>query len=162
MTDFDLRATVRAVLDDTDLTSPDEVTDKVIGSIPAEAVEDVLWMLLRDWIHIEFSRLRRKAPEPIQSGRSNGSAKVRAIRDAAPGWLRDRVWIGDGAYALVSDCTYENLQFLRADREQSAARHLASADAFGRLADLVKKHKVGRVGDLPKRVLAVFEWRAAA
>lgn len=169
MNDFDLRATVRAILDETDLTSPEEVTDKVIGTIPKEAVQSVLWMLLRDWVHVEFSRQRMKSvannfngtrPGPAPS--SSGSAKVRAIRDAAPKWLRDRIWMGGVSYGLMADLTYDNLQFLQADREQSAARHLASADAFARLAVLVKKYKVARVGDLPLKVLAAFEWRAAA
>lgn len=163
MSDFDLRGTVRAILDETDLAAPEEIAEKVIGAIPKDAIPSVLRMLLREWVHVELSRARMKAPESTapSSAKPNRSAKVQAIRDAAPGWLRDRVWIGGGAYALVGDCTYENLQFLQADREQSAARHLASADAFARLAGLVRKHKVPRVGDLPKRVLDGFEWRAA-
>ena len=161
MSDFNLRGEVRAILDETDLATPEEITDKLIGAIPREAIPSVLHVLLRDWVHVELSRYRMKPPEPAAPSAPGRSAKVRAIRDAAPGWLRDRVWIGGAAYALMGDCTYENLQFLQADREQSAARHLASADAFARLAGLVRKHKAARVGDLPKRVLDGFEWRAA-
>ena len=166
MSGFDLRHVLHQVLDETDLASPDEITDKVVGFIPQSAVQPVLRMLLRDWIRSEMSRYRMKAPPPeveqARPIRSARSVKVQAIRAAAPQWLRDRVCVGSGVWSLMQDLTYENLQYLHAARQETAAKHMASAAAFEALGALVKKHRVARVGDLPARVLEAFEWRAAA
>lgn len=157
MSDFDIRKAVRAVMDETDLTAPEEVAAKVVESIPANRLRSVLTVVLRDYVRMEFGRARMNgaAPKPARS------ANVQAIRDAAPGWLRDRVKIAD-EWTMLGDCTYENLLYLVADRLQNAARSTAAAEKYQRLADLVAKHKVSRVSDLPRKVLSADEWQAAA
>lgn len=175
MTDFDLRKATHAVMDETDLSSPDEVADKVMAMIPTGRVRAILRQLLRDWVRVEFGRRRMASPSPIRSaspspapslnGRkpkqtANPSAKVRAIREAAPRWLRDRVFVGNHNYKLVQDCTLLDVQFLRAatkeriGREQSTERKWAWAEA-----EMVR-HRVARLGDLPVTVLD--GWRDAA
>jgi hypothetical protein len=58
MTDFSLRALVRNVLDETDLTSPDEIAEKVAASIPKDQLRAVLAMTLRDFVRVEVTRVR--------------------------------------------------------------------------------------------------------
>lgn len=158
MSDFDIRKAVRAVMDETDLTAPEEVAAKVVESIPANRLRSVLTFVLRDYVRLEFGRARMNGNAPAPASRSS---KVTAIRDAAPVWLRERVSTADG-WTMLGDCTYENLLYLVADRLQNAARSTAAAEKYQRLADLVAKHKVARVSDLPRKVLSADEWQAAA
>lgn len=159
MTDFDIRKAVHAVMDETDLTSPEEIAAKVAESVPAKDLRRVLATVLRDYVRVEIGRERMTGPP---APNSNRSAKVTAIRDAAPRWLRERVFVGGSAWLLLADCSYENLKFLESERLENAARSAAAAERYGRLADLVKRHKVSRVADLPRRVLDAEEGQAAA
>lgn len=153
MTDFDIRKAIRSVIDDTDLASPDDIAAKVVGDIPAKALRDVAQVLLREYVRIELTRERmHESPRPM----SSRSSKVSAIRTAASEWarrLRERVYVGDAEWKLLGECTYENLQYLAADRHEHAARNLAAAIRFEVLADALQKHGVEHVADLPSPVL---------
>lgn len=153
MSDFDLRKAIRTVLDETDLSSPEEVAQKVAESIPANRRLAVLAMALRDTVRIEMSRIRNDPPPSLKG---NASAKVRAIREAAPKWLRDRVYVGTG-WTLFGDCSYEEVLYLRTERLENAARSHAKGEHYGRVAAEMKRCRVTRVADLPRRVLDTLE-----
>jgi hypothetical protein len=161
MTDFSLRALVRNVLDETDLTSPDEIAEKVAASIPKEQLRAVLALTLRDFVRIEMTRSRsagqndEKQPRP-----ANRSAKVSAIRDAAPKWMRERVYVGT-TWKLLAECTYDNLMFLVADRSALAAQNQAAAERYQKIADAVKRARVACVADLSKAAITRLEAVAA-
>lgn len=165
---FSIRSAVRAVIDDTDLASPEEIAAKVAESIPAKELRAVVAVVLRDYVRIQLHQGRLStsfvSPSDVKPSdvKPNGSAKVRAIRDAAPRWLRDRVYIGAAGWTLLGECTYENLLYLESERLDNAAASTAAAQRYARLAALVKRYKVARVADLPKRVLAESDWQAAA
>lgn len=165
MSDFDIRKAVLAVIDETDLATPEEIAAKVAESVPGRELRSVLAFVLRDFVRVELGRGRMasRAPERSTSAKPQRSAKVASIRDYGRRWLRDREFVGD-TWKLLGDCSYENLRYLEADRVQNAARSTAAATRYGHLADLVKKHKTDRVAGLPDRVLDTLdeEWRAAA
>lgn len=162
MSDFDIRATVRAVMDETDLTSPEEIAAKVAESVPQRELRRVLATVLREYVRVEIGRARMTTSRPEPEVKPSRSAKVTAIRGAAPRWLRERVFVGDSTWLLLGECTYDNLKFLESERQVNAARSAAAAERYGRLAGLVKRHKVSRVADLPRRVLDADEWQEAA
>jgi hypothetical protein len=162
MTDFSLRALVRNVLDETDLTSPDEIAEKVAASIPKDQLRAVLAMTLRDFVRVEMTRVRSAGQndDKAQPRPANRSAKVTAIRDAAPKWMRERVYVGT-TWKLLAECTYDNLMFLVADRSALAAQNSAAADRYQKIADAVKRARVACVADLSKAAITRLESVAA-
>lgn len=165
--DFDVRAAVRAVMAETDLAEPSDIAAKVAESIPAKQLRAVVAVVLRDYVRIQLHEGRRAtdfaalADVSPAGVKPNASAKVRAIRDAAPRWLRDRVFIGVG-WTLLGECTYENLRYLESERRDNAAASTAAAEYYARLAELVRRHNVACVADLPLHVLAESDRQAAA
>lgn len=151
--DFDIRQAVRAVIDETDLASPDEIADKVVGNVPTSQLRRVVRVLLRDFVRIELHSGRQPAPPPPVGQ----SSKVTAIRDAAPRWaamLRQRVHVGNSEWKFLAECSYENLMFLATERRQNAARNLKAANGYEVLAKALTTHGVSRVEDLPTSVVA--------
>lgn len=97
------------------------------------------------------------------AGRPVRSAKVAAIRAAAPKWLEDRycVGAGDGDWKFLGDCGFADLMFAAGQRREQAARTSAVAGRLEGLAELVRVHGVERVRDLPVSVLAEVGGAAA-
>lgn len=95
-------------------------------------------------------------PKPRQGARPARSAKVAAIRAAAPKWLSERLNTGTepGDYKRIGDCTFEDLMFAVEQRREQVVRTAAAADWYERLAELVRTHGVELVRDLPESVLA--------
>jgi hypothetical protein len=83
------------------------------------------------------------------------SAKVAAIRAAAPKWLEDRYCVGGGDddWKFLGDCGFTDLMFAAGQRREQAARTSAVAERLEGLAELVRTHGVERVRDLPASVL---------
>jgi hypothetical protein len=158
MSAYDIRAAVRAVMDETDLTSPEEIAAKVAESVPAKSLRAVLATVLRDYVRIELGRDR----SPVLRPAPTGSAKVRAYREYAQRWLRERVFVGDSGWKLLGDCTYENLRYLEQERLVNAERSRLAAARYATLAELVQRHSVARVADLPAALLTEAEGQVAA
>jgi hypothetical protein len=101
-----------------------------------------------------------KVPPARRPGRS---AKVAAIRESGPKWLRDRLNTGADPreWKRIGDCSFTDLMFAAAQRRDQAARTSAAAERLERLAELVQAHGVDRVRDLPESVLAQVGGAAA-
>jgi hypothetical protein len=155
MTDFDISAAVRNILDETDLTDPGDIAAKVAEQIPARQLREVVAYLLRSHVRVEFHRYP-PPPTTTKPSPANRSAKVTAIREAAPGWLRRRVHVGDSEYMVLADCTYDNLLYLQQERMTKATQLAAAADWYGRAAELVKQHHARCLGALPATALAAL------
>jgi hypothetical protein len=157
MAEYDIRKAVKAVMDGSDLASPEEIATKVAEGVPPRNLRSVLATVLRVYVRVELGRERmatspRQAPEAKAPVKANRSAKVAAIREAAPRWLRDRVFVGT-QWLLLGDCSYVHLKFLESERTANASRSAAAAARYGHLAELVKQYHVSRVADLPRAVL---------
>lgn len=102
-------------------------------------------------------------PSPRQSVKPAPSAKVAAIRAAAPKWLGERLNTGAdaGEWKRIGDCTFTDLMFAVSQRREQAARTSAAADRYERLAELVQAHGVELVRDLPESVLSQVGGAAA-
>lgn len=96
-------------------------------------------------------------------GKPGRSAKVAAIRASGPKWLADRIntCANPREWKRVGDCGFEDLMFAAGQRREIAARTLAKAERYERLAELVRKHNVKRVRDLPASVLSEVGGAAA-
>jgi len=91
------------------------------------------------------------------------SAKVAAIRESGPKWLRDRLNTGADPreWKRIGDCSFTDLMFAAGQRREQAARTSAAAERLEALAELVRTHGVQRVRDLPASVLASVGGAAA-
>lgn len=83
------------------------------------------------------------------------SAKVAAYQEMGLRWLDDRLYTSHDprSWKSVGDCGYDDLMFAVAQRREQAARTTAKADEIERMAELVQRHGVRRVRDLPESVL---------
>jgi hypothetical protein len=166
MTGYDVQRVIREIIEDTDLTNPREIAAKVAENIPDEDLHDALGMVLPHYVRLVLGQHRASVapPAPLLGpgaiappapegtappGPAGTSAKVRAIRDAAPQWLRERVHVGSSRWKLLGDCTCEDLMFLARERVDNAERLKNRAKTYLDLAHLMEQHNVGLVADLP-------------
>jgi hypothetical protein len=165
VTGYDIRNAVRQAIEETDLAQPEDIAAKVTENVPSKHLRQVLEEVLRDYVRIELGRQRRNVAQPVplaepgailpskaHSISTPGSAKVRAIRDAAPRWLATRVHVGCSTWKSLGDCTYEDLTFLVSERLGNAEQLRLKANQYQQLANLVQRYKVSFVADLPAAV----------
>lgn len=147
---FSLDATVRNVLADSPSTDLDELAALVFAQIPKRQHAPLLARLLRAHVRLVIGAERRgvsgAAVRPIRSGRS---AKVEAVRAAWRRRLDSRVDTGEGGYKTLAACTYADLVYAADERQQAAARTLATAGEFRMMAEAVRAAGVATFGDLP-------------
>lgn len=155
MSELDLRARIRAILDDTGEADPGVVADKVIGDLSSRELRPALAQTMRALVR-EVMRAERlttpQAAENVSPGQ--GRSRARAVAEAWRAHLRDRVFVGDGTWRLLGDCSPQDVLFLVADRRQKAAELAEAAQRYQRLHDAMDRHGAGRVADLPDAVLA--------
>lgn len=168
MSDLDLAALVRAVINETDLTDPYDIGQKVAEQVPSKQLRPALAVAVSYMARTQFGRDRGRALAPVASAANpTRSAKVAAFRENAEAWrkaLHIRIHIGDGNRLLLADCSYDHLMFAAGERRQHAAQNIAAAEVYESLADQLRRLKVTRVADLPDAVLrpALVEGRLAA
>lgn len=160
MSDFSLIATVRSVIETTDLASPAEIADKVVEMVPRAALRAALVEAMPFVVQAELSRQPRPSVlPPVEPARrtQNPSAKVQAIRQHAEEWrekLRHRISVGAGEWKFLADCTAADFRTAAARRRAHAAGALANAVKFDSYATALDEHKVSRFADLPEDVQA--------
>lgn len=156
MSDYDIRAAVREVIEETDLTSPEEIAGKVAESVPARQLRPVLADVLRDFVRLELGRERRhNVTVPARS------AKRDAIVEYGQRWLRDRVSVA-GEWQMVGDCTRDDCLTIAAERRENARRNESAAQVWEARAALLTKHRARRLADLPATALGEAEGQVAA
>jgi len=145
---FNLRALVRQVIDETDLTSPDEILNKVVEMVPKQHLREALRQALRDHVKNEITRTNVAPMTP-----AGPSPKVAAIRDSWRKALRDRISVGPNDWMMLGDCSYEHLMYAAEERYEHARLNQAKGDWFTSLAEAVQDNGVDRVSDLPETTL---------
>lgn len=163
--DFNIRREIRAVIDETDLTSPHDIAAKVAENVPAKllrlALAQALPEIARHELGVLRSHLYNESAEVPARGqaRSNRSAKVVAIRQASAGWreaLRERVHVGGGEWLLLAECTAEHLRYAAGERRLIASRTLVAAERYEQLGAACDEHGVDCVANLPESALAAL------
>lgn len=153
--DFDLRANVRKVTEESSLRGPHEIAAKVAENVPPTHLRKALALALVDFVRQELMKARRSNLDlGIARVRSNPSARVAAIRDGWRRTLAGQFHIGNGQWEILANCGYEQVVFLAAERHEHARRNAAAGAMFEALAAAIQSHGVTRAGDLPEQVLA--------
>lgn len=166
MSTLTIRAILRDVLKNTDLTDIHEIVQEVLKRIPKSQHQAVLEVLLVDYTRhfvgqVRHSKTMPKAssfPKLVKTKHAGGlksvstSAKVAAIREGWQEHLRDRISVGHGDYRMLKDCTYEDLMHAAKQREKMAESHKAWAARFHGYASLLTEFDVKTFGELPTEV----------
>lgn len=151
MSDFILRHLVRDVLKSTDEADPGEVAALVMAQIPRGKQREALEQSMRLFVRQVISETRT-GNRPANVTPIHRSAKVSAIRDGWQRRLRDRVHIGDSAWKMLADCTYDDLSAAAAERQEHADRNMVWAREYRAMASAVLDAEVETFGDLPAEV----------
>lgn len=130
---------VRDVLDETDATTPDEIASEMFTRIgdPAAALTEALPLFVR----VTLSRMRMLSPldaSPDQDDKTTPQQVTRAsrIRDDWAARLETPLRVGD-EWKRLADCTAADLRTVAESLRGKAAKSLAKADWYDRLATMV-------------------------
>lgn len=146
-----LHSLITRVLVETDLADPREVAAKVAGMIDPDQREHILVNALADSVRSVMGQ-HRNAAMTRALARPNRSAKVAGIRDWWAEMCAARVHVGGSQWVALGDCGEQELAFAERERREDAAREIARADMFAELRELLRKHKVRTVAQLPRDV----------
>lgn len=146
---------VRAVLAESEATSPDVIAEQVLsGSSAAERkawLAHILPSYVADVMRSERNAALNQAARPGRRTPS-ASAKVAGVRDWWTKFLESRISVG-AEWKSVGDLTAEDLSVVVAERRDQAARILTQADRYEALIELLTTHRVSCVRELPSDVV---------
>jgi hypothetical protein len=78
----------------------------------------------------------------------------RAARLLRRNRFRQSVWIGEGVYRDIMECTVADLEHAAAESEKLAAENQAAADRYRKLVKVMAEHGAETVNDLTEEQLA--------
>lgn len=131
---------VKATLATTTKNDPREIAAEVLASIPDEDLRECLGDALAPYMQWHITKSRRGIPTPdkleedLKPVAPVRSAKVNAIRDHWAKFLEERVQV-NGNWKKVADCTVQDVQALARERREVAAKNMAHARRFEKLAE---------------------------
>lgn len=160
--EFNLRALIREVADSSTIAEPEllarEVSRRVGRNDVYAALDQALptlvrAMLTRTPLMLPGGQAGSENQSNIAAGVPNRSRKVQGIRSMWAAQLRERICVGPKTYKFFGDCTFEDLTTAAATREEHARQNAQSAFRLHSLADLVRRHGVKTVRELPDSIL---------
>lgn len=152
--EFSLRATVREVLDRSNLTDPRALAAAVLNHIDDEQLRAALVECLPEYVRIAVGNTR-SAIGAAASGTAPASGrswKVEALQDYGQRLLRQRIHVAS-AWKFLGDCAPDDLFAAAAERRNLATQTLLIADRYERVGKAVEHAGVDAVKDLPPDVL---------
>jgi len=164
---FHLRPFIREILEHASEADPRSIANIAIEKIADEDLRSALGAALPDYVRLVISteRMRVLRPAPDVHGaaelagqpRGTGhrSWKVRGLQDYGEA-LRQRIHIGlkPQDWKPLGDCDAADLRAAADERLVAAARTQATAAYYADLAELLTRHAVAKVRELPANVLA--------
>lgn len=155
---FVLRHCVRDILAGTTEADPGVIAGMVVAHISREDRDAALSHAMRLFVRqvISETRTGHRPPNVTPIHRTSRSSKVTAIRDGWQRRLRDRVHVGQSAWKLLADCTYDDLLAAAAERQDQSDRTAAWAREYRAMASAVLDADVETFGELPVAQQAVI------
>lgn len=146
---------IRAVLAESDAVDPAAVAEEVLSG--ASAADRKAWLgqmlpsYVADVMRSERNTALNHSARPARRMPS-ASAKVAGVRDWWTKFLEARISVGE-QWKSVGDLTAEDLSTVVAERRDQAARIHTQADRYEALAELLTRHRVSCVRELPSDVV---------
>lgn len=142
-----LSGIIRAILDETDLTTPEAVAAEAVRRTPDEHIREFYRQAVRGQARVQMHAIPSTPPAVTRS------AKFAAIADMHSRQLKARVFVGD-QWKMLGQCTYDDVLALADSRQQLAEENAAAAEKFRRVAKELQNAGAETVADLPADVLA--------
>lgn len=171
---FSLNALIRRVAFSASSANVEKVADEVMRLIPVEDRDEALRQALTTVVRHELCTTRRSTTLAVGNAAGHGETTgpiPHGHRPQRPGrsWKRDGIreyWRKaltekysidrNGNTVALADLTREQVLFNIAAREKLAATTAARALQLRGVLELMERHDVARVGDLPESVLAAI------
>lgn len=147
---------VETVLTLTTQSDPREIAAEVLASISDADLRDCLEDALPMYVSRYLTRGRGGVPTPekleedLKPVAPVRSAKVGAIRDHWAKFLDERVQV-NGNWKKVADCTVQDVQALARERREVAAKNVAHAKRFEKLAEDMQAQGAATVAEFKPR-----------
>lgn len=171
---FNLTSLIRSVMDDTEETDTDKLTEIVFPMIPAEEHAEIVRKLLRgfvrdmqgrDWNSVRIAKPAESIqawvdddndPQmlPVVKSRPKAMSRWRvAVRDTVISAYLDATTDVNGVRKRRGEMTVDDLMVAAAQRRDLASANLGAAEELDSLADLLEEHGVLTVSLLPSDIL---------
>lgn len=164
MSDFNLHQLVKTALAEGGCDTPRAYAERVLDRIPAKRYRDALAVTLTDYVrHVNRDATDADTVRSLASAtQTPGSRKVAGIAAAWAQMLTRQIPTQQGGLRVLADATPTEIRFYASMLDEKARKAQEAAVAYRELADLMSKHKVGRVRDLPPALGAPVMQKAAA
>lgn len=178
MTDFDLRQHIRTILAETTEENLEILADLIFDRTPHKNTRDAYRQALSDAVRREIgsvprARMIRDDLNIEQDTDTTGEGQTRIATQSTLGLpggqnlktsratmfrlamalrragFRESIWIGDGVYRPLMECTTDQLEFAAAESDSQANANFAAARRYRLLKKLLEQHGVEKVADLP-------------
>lgn len=164
MTDYDVRAAIREVVEHSDLSDPGEIAAKVAENVPAKVLRTVFTDVLREYVRIalhSYSKWGRagaaaEGDESESSAHPAKSAKVSGYQSWAR-ILRQPVSVEGNAWKPFGQCFTADVDYLASSRRKIAENVLAEAARYEKYAAAMREHGAPVVSLLPEEVGMAIE-----
>lgn len=124
---------IRSTLDRSTETDPRVIATEVLAALPDEGWRKMVAPALVSYVSSFVTRSRQGVPAQPDRPKIVRSAKVAGIRDDWQRFLGERVQV-EGTWKRVAECTVSDVQALAQERYEVAARNVAHAKRFEKLA----------------------------
>lgn len=138
---------IRAFADEHHLDDPRDIADKILPALPADVRDHIIRAGVAAYIRTTLNASRHDAITNALPARGR-SAKVSTVRDWWARMCDSRVSVADG-WKRIGDCTIDDLAYCAGERRTEAARVIAHAERYERLAAMLTEHGVHTVRELP-------------
>lgn len=161
--EFDLKALIREVADESQHADPGAIAEEVAKRVPNKHLRSAFREMLRPFVR-QLVATGRTFPAPMtRETASTGSSDTKP-RPANRSWkrtgiyrwasvLRERVHVGASDWKFLGDCDRDDLGFIASERRTLAEANLLKAEQYEKLLALLDEHGAATVRDLPEKAL---------
>jgi hypothetical protein len=166
---FDLRQLIHETAADQDEWDLDVLTKMVHDNTPHDQLIEAYRQALKHAVRIELGQAPRSGQTSTGAGQTVSDTHERVtgaggtnLRNSRVALLRrsgfrERVHVGERTWLHIEECTAPDLRYAADECNRMAKANAAAQRRYKKLADLLVKHSVERVRDLPVDTLrAVF------
>lgn len=163
MSEFSLGRLVYRAVKETSLVDPSEVAQAIFDQIDESDHDAALLQALRTIARIEMASQREIVALPdLQGTPKAGRSRAAAVREWWSGLLAEPERNAAGKWVALGDFTAADLLAAADLRLKLARENEVKALQYKAFADLMAKHDVKRLRDVPRRELATAAGQVAA